>query len=245
MALAKDAAEALGESAPIADLGAYYLGATAPDIRVLTRWERERTHFYDLHRYEDQNSVERLFETYPELARPERLSPSTVAFVAGYISHLRLDELYIEDVYRPNFGIRSSLREHRLVNLMDRVLQYELDRRRREEPETVTHLRDELRRSPLDIQVAFLDAELLERWREVAMEVAANPPDWGSFRRIASRYLLEAGVESEEDLQAFLRTVPQLLDETVHLVRPERVDAFLRRGVESATGAIARYLDCA
>ncbi len=245
MALAKDAASTLGDRPPIADLGAYYLGATTPDIRVLTRWERERTHFYRLDRFDHQNSVERLFEAYPELALPEKLNPSTVAFVAGYITHLRMDELYIEAVYRPHFGARSSLRDNRLGNLMDRVLQYELDRRRREQPEVVAHVSEELRRSSLDIKVAFLDAETLARWRDVSIDLAVHPPDWAGFRRVASRHLKEAGIDSEEDLESFLKDVPRLLDETIRHVRADRIDEFLERSLNATAGTIAEYLDCA
>ena len=62
MAVARDANAALRPSARLTQLGAYYLGATTPDIRVLTSWERERTHFYDLHSFEPQSSVDRLFQ---------------------------------------------------------------------------------------------------------------------------------------------------------------------------------------
>lgn len=245
MALASDAIVRFEGRRPFDDLGAYYLGATTPDIRVITRWERERTHFFDLHCFDEQDSVARLFETFPELARPENATPSTVAFIAGYITHLAMDELYIQDMYRPYFGERSSLRDARLRNLMDRVLQFELDRRRREDRDLVDHLRSELRDSPLDVKVAFLDAETLERWREVSIDVAGQPPDWGRFRQIASRHLREAGIDSAEALESFLKDMPRMLDDTIRHVEAQRIDEFLVRSTEVAQRTIARYLDCA
>lgn len=245
MALASDAMSRLGGARMFGDLGAFYLGATTPDIRVITRWERERTHFYDIHCLDEQDSVARLFEAFPELARPENLNPATVAFVAGYISHLAMDEQYIQDVYRPYFGVYATLHDQVRRNLMDRLLQFELDRRRREDHELIAHVREELRGSPLEIRVAFLDSETLERWREVSIEVAGHPPGWERFRTIASRFLQEAGIESEDDLDAFMRDTPRLLDETIRHVEAQRIDEFLQRGVEVAARSIARYLDCA
>ena len=87
-----------------ADRGAYYLGATTPDIRVLTKWDRARTHFFDLNDFDDQNGVHRLFEQAPGLRDVSAVDAPTAAFLAGYISHLVLDEDYITNVYRPLFG---------------------------------------------------------------------------------------------------------------------------------------------
>ena len=77
------------------DRGAYYLGATTPDIRVLTKWDRAHTHFFDLDDFTDQDGVHRLFEREPALRDACSVGSSTAAFLAGYISHLVLDEDYI------------------------------------------------------------------------------------------------------------------------------------------------------
>src|SRR3990172_851303 len=98
MTLARELAARLAHPALQADPGACYLGATTPDIRVLTRWDRTRTHFFDLSDFGEQRGVERLFQEHPELASPVGLSGSTVAFLCGYISHLEMDEAWIIDV---------------------------------------------------------------------------------------------------------------------------------------------------
>ena len=108
-AIAKDVVDQIGASILDKQRGSLYLGATAPDIRVLTRWERERTHFFDLNEFEDQSGVESLFESYPALSSPSRLNEETASFVAGYITHLVMDELWITSIYRPFFGERSGL----------------------------------------------------------------------------------------------------------------------------------------
>ena len=53
-------------------------------------------------------------------------------------------------------------------------------------------VRRELAASALEIQVAFIDAETLRRWRDISVEVAAHAPDWASFRYLAGRYRFPA-----------------------------------------------------
>ncbi len=215
MALARDVRD-LVTAIPGEHVGAYYLGATAPDIRVLTRWERARTHFFDLNVLEHQDSVAAMFAQHPELADPAKLNPETVAFVVGYIGHLALDEEWIEQVYRPHFGQASALGGDARANVMDGC--------------------------SLAIHVGFLDSETLRRWQEVAIDITRHPPTWDRFRVIGSRHLKGAGIEREEDLNAFIERIPEVLDQTIRHVSTAHVDAYLERAKERAVAVAERYL---
>ena len=48
-------------------LGSYYLGSTAPDIRAMTRWPREQTHFAPLSVEEVGTGARTMFRMHPEL----------------------------------------------------------------------------------------------------------------------------------------------------------------------------------
>ena len=242
MTLARELAAKLGHPAIPADAGAYYLGATTPDIRVLTKWDRSRTHFFDLHQFGEQRGVAALFEAYPELASPGELNDSTVAFICGYISHLEMDEAWICDIYRPCFGERSPLKGDVLANLLDRVLQYELDRREREDPGVVTEIRDALLATAVEVSTGFVDRDTLVRWREVSADILRHPPDWERFGVIASRHVHAYGVESEADVAHVLRNIPDLLDQSIREVTPERLDAFLVGARERALEAMRAYV---
>ncbi len=242
MTLARALARQLGYKALDGDPGAYYLGATTPDIRVITRWERERTHFFDLDRFDEQSGVAGIFAAYPELASPSRLDESTSAFLCGYISHLEMDEAWIVEIYRPCFGRGSTLNGDVLANLLDRVLQYELDRREREDPNVVQEIRRDLLATACEIAVDFIDQETLLRWREVSADVLCHPPDWDRFGKVASRHLRAYGVESEADLAHFLRNIPDLLDQSVRQVTPERLAAFQERARRRSVEAVREYL---
>jgi hypothetical protein len=243
MAMARDIQERLGAATVAAATGAYYLGATTPDIRVITKWERERTHFFRLDVYDHQDSVAAFFAAYPELARPDHLSPETVAFVCGYVSHLCLDERYIYDVYRPYFGQQSALGGDLAANTMDRLLQFELDRRRREDTAGSAAIRDALEGCSLTIDVGFLDRQTLERWLQVSIDQTRHPPDWRRFRYQGGRHLPGVNLESDDDLDQFLERVPELLRQTIEHVSTARVDAYVEEATECSAEVIRRYLD--
>lgn len=243
-ALAKEAADRLRHRTIDADRGSFYLGATAPDIRVLLRWERERTHFFDLGRYDEQDSVRGLFQTYPQLGRPDGLNPSTVAFLSGYVSHLVMDERWITEVYRPYFGMGSPLAGDIRANILDRVLQYELDRRQRSDSEKIAEIVRDLTASALEVRVDFLDRESIQRWQEIAKEVVSFPPDWEPFRRVASRHLRAAGIDTPEAFAEFLRGLPDMLAEAMKYLSEERLQAFLEGSLAGSLEAIREYMRC-
>lgn len=242
MTLAREMTPQLAHPALEAEPGAYYLGATTPDIRVITRWERERTHFFDLNDFDEQSGVEGIFREHPELASPDRLNQGTVAFLCGFVSHLEMDEAWIIDVYRPCFGKRSPLKGDVLANLLDRVLQYELDRREREDRAAVTEIQRDLLASVVEVAVGFIDHEALLRWREISAGLLSQPPDWDRFGLIAGRHLRAYGVESDADLAHFLRNIPDLLDQSIRQVTPERIAAFQERSRQRALVAMREYL---
>jgi hypothetical protein len=245
MAIARDIERDLGPTAVDDERGAFYLGATSPDIRVLTREDRSVTHFFDLNVYEHQDSVAELFRLHPELAKPEHLSSQTVAFLSGYITHLSLDERYIYDIYRPYFGQQSALGGDLMANTMDRLLQFELDRKRREETSTAVAIRESLEGCSLAVDVGFLDSETLSKWLQVAIDQTRHPPDWRRFRYQGGRHLQGMDLESEDALEAFLERVPVLLKETMDHVSTKQVDAYVEQAKETSATHIRRFLGIA
>ncbi len=242
MTVARDLARELQAPAIEADRGAYYLGATTPDIRIITRWERARTHFFDLNEFEEQNGVHRLFEQEPALRDAAALSPATAAFVAGYISHLVMDESYICQIYRPVFGDRSELGGDVRANIMDRMLQFELDRRDREDAEKVAEIRLALTESAVEVSVGFIARDTLLEWRQVSVEVLNHPPTWDRFHRLAGRYLAAAGIEGDESMAKFMEDVPAMLQTTIDCVGQERIRDYLATASARARRAMKEYL---
>lgn len=244
MIAARRAAARIDSDALDAVSGEFLLGATTPDIRVLTRWDRERTHFFDLECEEHQDCVENFLDAHPHLRDPARLDEPTRRWVCGFITHIAMDQDYITQVYRPHFGRRSTLGGTERANLLDRVLQYELDRREREDRAAMAEIRDALFASAVDIDAGFIDQETLEKWRDVAASVTEHAPDWERFTYIASRHLRRAGIDTEGEYQSFLDGVPELLHETIRSVGQAEVDGFFERVEERTADVLREYLGC-
>lgn len=240
--LARELASQLGGGTATGEPGAYYLGATTPDIRVLTRWDRDRTHFFDLDDFGEQRGIERFFAANPDLADAGKLGAKSRAFLCGYLSHLEMDEVWINDIYRPCFGERSPLKGDVLANLLDRVLQFELDKRERDQPGVMPEICDALQASTVDEAIGFLDLETLLRWRETTAVVLEQPQPWDRFGVIAGRHLRAYGVESEDDLAHFLKDIPDLLQRSIREVTPERIEAFQSRSRRRALEAMRAFL---
>lgn len=242
LASARVLAARLGHGSIDADRGAYYLGATAPDIRVLTRLDREHTHFFTLDDFRDQDSVERLFSEHPHLRDAVVLDATTRAFMAGYLTHLLMDQRYIERIYREFFGAASTYRGDPRGNILDRLLQYEMDRREREDMSAMDEIREALAGTNAAADIGFIERATLHQWHAVACDIAAQPPTWDRFERIASRHLPAAGIDTDEAMEQFYRDLPELLKETIDHVTEERMREFIDLTVEDSTNRLREYL---
>ncbi|UCH86303.1 MAG: hypothetical protein JSU97_07150 [Dehalococcoidia bacterium] len=242
-AVASRIADQLRHRALDVDAGSLYLGATAPDIHILMGWERERTHFFDLREFGEQSAVAAMFKAHPALARPAELSPSTVAFVCGYISHLVMDEIWINDVYRPFFSRSSPMAGDNRANIMDRAVQYDLDRQARADRQAMSNIVKEIARPVQDLEVDFIDEGALGRWRELMVESLNHSPDWERFRYFGGRALKGLGVDTPAAIAEFVKTLPDLVAEATDYLSRERLDAFLERSLNEGREAIKEYLD--
>jgi len=223
-----------------ADAGAYYLGATTPDIRALTKQPREHTHFFTLDDFGEQSGVHRLFEAQPRLRDATQLDPSTAAFMAGYITHLVLDEEYICQVYRPCFGERSELADDELANVMDRLLQFDMDARERADAEAIGEIRRAIESTAADIAVDFIAREDLARWRTLQIEMLQRPPD---LQRMLARHLLAAGRADEDAIRRFHdEEAEPLLRATIERLGEERIREYIDSARRRAERAVREYL---
>jgi len=242
MSVARDLANA--ERRPIieADRGVFYLGSTGPDMRILSRADRTSSHYFVLDCLEEQNSVESFFQAHGDLRDAGKLESPTAAFVAGYLTHLVVDEVWITDIYRPFFGPGAALGGDARANVLDRILQYEMDLQRRRDRPAMEEIRAQLVATSLDVHVPFLENELLMRWRDVVADMASRPPTWERFPRTASRFLAIAGVSTEEEIDEFAKTLPAMLKETKARVGREHIDAFFNKANALALKALEEYL---
>jgi len=241
MTVARDLATDLGSKLVDAERGAYYLGATTPDIRALTRWERERTHFFTLDDFSEQSGVHRLFESQPQLRDSASVSPQTAAFMAGYISHLVMDEDYICQIYRPMFGERSDLSGDALADIMDKALQWDIERADAE-PAKVDEIRQALAETAVEVEVDFIARDMLAQWRDVTLDVIASEISVERLARFLGRRFPELRFDDDAALAQFCDTIPGLLQRTWQHVGEERVREYLHGSRARALRAMKEYL---
>ncbi len=241
MVLAHQVGESLGAEKVDAGSGAYLLGSTTPDIRVLTRQDRFSTHFFDLSGPDHQDSVGEFLKANQQLVDPAGLNDETRAFVAGYITHLIMDQQYITGVYRRFFAQHDELGGKIRANVMDRLLQFEMERIYGD-PEVRRTISEALAGTIDTIDCGFVGPETLARWRDVAADVANRNMDWERMRGMIANHLRYAGLEEGETLTSFLDSLPELLDETIAHITDTEVQAFVDRATAAAGEAVERYL---
>lgn len=242
LTIARDLANELGSGVVDAARGAYYLGATTPDIRALTRWDRERTHFFSLDDFSEQSGVHRLFEQEPALRDAQALDAPTASFMAGYISHLVLDEDYICQIYRPMFGERSSLGGDAMADVMDKALQWDVERRDCRDASKIDEIRETLAEAAVELNVDFIARETLSQWRDISVDLIATPPSVERLVRFLGRRMPEFRFDDEEARARFTEEIPALLRRTWEHVGAERIQEYLHGARTRARTAMKEYL---
>ena len=224
-----------------ADRGAYYLGSTAPDMRILMRVDRKLTHFFELGDFAPQDSIARMFEAHPELGDAVSLDPAMRAFIAGYMTHLLMDEHYIQSIYRVYFGERSSLGGDLWANVLDRSLQYEMNRRELEDDAALADVRNAIDASQSAVGVPFIDEELWPEWRDFTRGITHQRPDFERFPRVMQIHLRRVGF-SDERIEEIGNDPPQIINEAFEAVSEERVARYIEEATELAFDRLREYL---
>ncbi len=260
--LAGRAAELLDGPALEQYLGAYILGSTAPDIRALTRGAREEYHFASLEFGSVGDGIEGLFEAHPELRSPA-CNDSTRAFVAGYITHLVLDEFWIVEFFRPYFGNRDVYADETDGLVLDRALQLELDRLSMEglrrypltSPGSVQALNpspqgEEARVSVLHagtnghVQVPFISRETLIEWQDFVLETVGRGFSWERLRFMARRIARgDADHPAHQIADEFLGAMPGSLETIFDHVSRDDLSEFRSRAIERMVHVVGHYFE--
>jgi hypothetical protein len=240
MDLALETAARLRHPTLDAHMGHYLLGSTSPDARSLARRRREEYHFAPLSFGSVGAGVRGLFDAHPQLlAAPNGRDP-TRAFVAGYLSHLVMDEVWIIDVFRTCFGNSNVFHDEARGLVLDRAAQLELDRLAEPAMEAALPL---VAGATEGVAVGFIPAETLDEWRGWVMELVGRGFSWDRLRFMARR--IAAGDDSHPAHRVadeFLNGMPGSLDLLFGYVSRDGLQHFRERAVGSVLVAVGDYL---
>ena len=224
--------------------GNYLLGSTIPDVHVITKsLSRQETHFFDLNGESEEGSIDSFIETHPELSQGSRLSQITKATVAGYLSHLATDELWITDVYRPFFGPTSTLGKDPQANLLDRALQREMEERERADPIARDDILS-LFQNPLPVDdLGFIDGDTLKRWQGFVYALAKRQFNWDNYDYWLQKVLMPREKLEAEREKHFLVSLPETRQMALKVVTWQQLDAFKQKAVSSSLSLVEEYFN--
>ena len=165
---------------------AFILGSTTPDIRAITKKNRSIYHFVDLDFGGVGEGLENLMNKHGDLNKITAADPEMTAFMAGYASHLVLDETWITTVFRPNFGSGGKLSDFSSeANLVwDRALQLGLDQMYWE---TMKPFITDLKEYKYPGDIYFLKEEPVDEWNDWILRLLDAEFSWNRLGFMANR----------------------------------------------------------
>ena len=224
------------------NLGSCFLGSTTPDIRAMTKWDRERTHFASLSLKAVGDGTRRMFELYPALAGGGNNNPATRSFVLGYVSHLTADELWITTMFRPHFAQGSTKAgTHEEAQIWDRAIQLDMDRQAHQELEGFTQAGQIICSGEEGVEIDFISAEMLAEWRQWVTRFMGWEFDWQRLKRALNRMYRDNN-EVQDMVDRFLAEMPSSLDEVYEKVPRKSIEAYRNAAVEQTLLQVKEYL---
>ncbi len=236
--MAYRAAQLVDAPAVNSNMACYLLGSTAPDVRVITKRSREQYHFAPLDFDEIGTGIAGLFELHPELMTTDDMP--TRAFVAGYITHLVLDETWITEMYRPTFGSDGIFETEAHGAVMDRAMQLELDSNALEDLDG--QLTD-LAKFDGGVAVPFIAPQTLAEWHRWVTDFVTQEFSWGRLRFMARR--IAKGDESHPAhriADQFVTGMPGTLDRLHDAVPEQELEDFKRNAISEMANRVEDYL---
>jgi len=209
------------------------LGHTAPDVKTVSGQKREESHFYTIPRTSDRPAYLALFDTRPELARADALSPSQAAFIAGYVAHLLLDELWLDDVFQRYFLQDWGPLEERLF--LHNVLRTWVDLR--DQARLDGTMAQALEQAEPDDWLPFVDDEYLRRWRDWLVEQLTTGHRMETAKVLADRM----GVPAAE-VEAVVQSSEQMERRVFQHFPRSAMEAFRERGYRKSVMLVEWYV---
>lgn len=213
---------------------ALLLGAISPDARAMSGHPRAETHFFDIPMAGPGHRA--LLREWPGLADAAALGEEHAAFVAGYITHLIMDQTWVEMIVMPGLFVEGHVWgvEHpswRLYSLLMTYLEYRAAER--VPARAITLLAQAEPRGWLP----FVSDRHLTAWRDhvVAIIRAGGP-------RLISRMFAETNDLTAEEMEAIVLSEARMAEEVFGAIPREQVLAFEEAAGERSQQAVVDYL---
>ena len=223
-------------------MGSFVLGCTSPDIRIITKREREQTHFAPLTIKEIGAGMESMFFKYPALAETSTTNDPTKAFLCGYICHLVADEAWILEIYHPHLATSQDPPNHILANIWDRALQLEMDCAAHAELGQMGQIRTWLDQADSHIDVGFLDTNTLNEWRTWVSEFTTWEFTWERLK-ILTRRMYKDDPQAGTMVNHFLSRMPDSLEDIHDKISRNTIKNYQSTAIHESVRFMEQYLN--
>jgi hypothetical protein len=215
---------------------AFCLGNIAPDAQTLTGQPRTATHFFEVPMRDSTPAWQTLFGRHPGLADPARLAPSRAAFLAGYICHLALDQLWIAEIFDPIFGEAADWSTFHRRLFLHNVLRIYLDRI--DLPSLEADAGAALRQARPRGWLPFLPDQALRAWRDFVADQLVEGAASQTVEVFAARMNL-----APTEFESLLKSPAAMQEHIFERLPHTSLDGFRTRGLAHCRAVVAGYLE--
>jgi len=216
--------------------GSFYLGNIAPDAQNVAGLSRESTHFFEVPMRDTSPAWDAMFKQYPSLTETDALTPAQRAFLAGYICHLAVDQMWIADIFDPVFVEEAKWenpRERFFIHNVLRIYLDELDR-----PALASNgVGTSLKKANPDQWLPFLADAALSHWRDFVAEQLLEGGAAQTIEVFAKRMK-----RPPRDFESLLQSPAQMTERVFRLVPNDSLAHFRDRAFVRSQEVIADYL---
>lgn len=215
--------------------GSFYLGNIAPDAQNVAGQSRESTHFFEVPMRDTTPAWDVMFNQYPSLTNTYTLTRAQQAFLAGYICHLAVDQMWITDIFEPVFVDETKWekpRERFFIHNVLRIYLDELDR-----PALASNgVGASLKKAHPDHWLPFLNDAALSHWRDF---VAEQLVDGGAAQTI--EVFAKRMKRPPSDFESLLQSPTQMTQRVFHLVSTDALENFRHKAFTRSREILADY----
>jgi hypothetical protein len=215
---------------------AFLLGAISPDARILSGLPREATHFFSIPPTPARPAQRALLDGWPALRRESVADRRQAAYVAGYMTHLVMDQTWVEQIVMPGLFIDGlewgfGHPNWRLYTILMTYLEH------RAEARLPGDALDRLRLAQPAGWLPFLDDQTLLRWRETIIGIIEG----GGAARVSREFAQTNGLDAGE-MAAIVGSEERMAEVAYPTVPCERLLAFEDESRSRSAGAVMDYL---
>jgi hypothetical protein len=215
---------------------AFLLGAISPDARILSGLPREATHFFDIPPEDGRPASARLLDEWPALRCEAVADRRQAAYIAGYMTHLVMDQTWVEQVVMPGLFIDGVVwgfghPNWRLYTILMTYLEH------RAEARLPGAALDRLKRAQPERWLPFLDDQTLLRWRETIIRIVEN----GGAARVSREFARTNGLAADE-MAAIVGSEARMAEVAYPTIPRAQLLAFEDEVRGRSAGAVMDYL---